>query len=603
MEKLSKEYFIRLKEEVLKIKNAGEIERILEHKTLYQRFKDVALEKPDAPALLYFGNKITYRELLTLIDNAARGFNELGIKYNDVVTMSMLATPYSIVSLYALDKIGATMHTVNCAANVEEVKRELSNFDSKFFIANDIFYNDSIESALRDIGVEKVVTISLTDGIPKGFNACTMDRLKYEVIEKLKAGKKKYYDGKNVLRFDELLNLGKNSIMDVEEAKFVPGKIATVAYTSGSTGKCKAVKASWEGLDSMVQIMGMTELNRFEETDVMFATFPLWLYYSMINMIHEPLSLGVAVALDPLFNPKDIVKRNELYEFNHWLTIPPYIQKMTKMNKKMDCSKWKIIVTGGAELKNNVKIDADRYIKRNGGSAEVAQGYGANEMLGSFSYCYYPNASLGSMGKPCIGNILKIIDVDTGKELGPNEVGVGYMYSAARMVGYHNDEESTKHNLVTDADGNTWYNSEDLIHCNEKGEIFLDGRLRRMALTFDAKGNPTKLIPERTKKSIVVLEEVADCEVITAHDDKVENVAIAFVTLKEGVTADDKLKQKIIETCQKSIPEYMVPADVVFIESIPQNVNKKPDLLLLEEMYKDTISKNKLSTKKRLLAK
>lgn len=598
MRELNKEFFVELKKQVLKLEKAGEIEKVLNHKTLYQRLRDVALDKPDAPAILYFGNKITYRELLKLIDDAALGFSEMGVKYNDVVTTSMLGTPYSIVTLYALDKLGATMHTVNCAANIEEVKRELSHYDSKFFVANDIFYNKTTKEALENAGIEKVVTISLTDGIPKGFNACTMDRLKYEMIEKLKAGQKKYYDGENVFRFNELLNIGRKSKLNIKEAEFVPDKIAIVAYTSGSTGQCKAVEASWDGLDSMVQIMGMTELDRFEESDVMFATFPLWLYYSIINMIHEPLSLGVTVALDPLFNPKDIVKRNEIYKFNHWLTIPPYIKKMTDMNKKMDCSKWKIIVTGGAELKDNVKIAADRYIRENGGSTEVAQGYGANEMLGSFSYCYYKGSSLGSMGRPCVGNMLKILDPDTGKELGPNEIGVGYMYSAARMVGYHGDEESTRHNLVTDENGATWYNSEDLIHCNENGEIFLDGRLRRMALTFDAKGNPTKLIPERTKKSISELSEVSNCEVITTHDDKFENVAVAYVVLKDGIVEDEQMKRKIIEACQMSIPEYMVPKDIVFTSNIPLNVNKKPDILLLEKMYNET---KKTNCKKRLL--
>ena len=51
-------------------------------------------------------------------------------------------------------------------------------------------------------------------------------------------------------------------------------------------------------------------------------------------MIHEPLSLGVTLALDPLFNPKDIVKRNEQYKFNHWLTIPPYIKTMVDLSTR-----------------------------------------------------------------------------------------------------------------------------------------------------------------------------------------------------------------------------------------------------------------------------
>lgn len=603
MEKFSKEYFLKLKERILQIKEAGEVEKILEHKTMYERFKDVALTKPDAPAIMYFGRVYTFRELLTLIDNTAKGFKELGVKYNDVVTMSMLATPYAIVAVYALDKIGAVMHLVNATSSAEEVKRELSNFDSKFFVANDIFYTESMQKALKEIGVEKVVTTSLIDSIPKGFNACTMDKLKYGLIEKLKGCNKKHYDGENVLYFDELIELGRNSKKELEPAVYVPDKITAVAYTSGSTGNCKAVKASWDRIDSMVQIMGMTELNRFEPDDVMFSTFPIWLYYSLINMIHEPLSLGVTLALDPLFDPKNIVNRNEFYKFNHWLTIPPYIQKMTEMNKKMDCSRWKIIVTGGAELKDKVKLNADDYIRRNGGTAEIAQGYGANELLGSFAYCYYNGSSLGSMGKPCVGNILKIVDVDTGKELGPNESGVGYMYSAARMNGYHNDDDATNHNLVKDENGVVWYNSEDLLHYNENGEIFLDGRLRRMALTFDAEGNPTKLIPERTKKSIAPLEFVRNCEVITVPSEKVENVAIAYVEVKEGIIPDEELKRTIIDTCRASIPEYMVPSDVIFLDSMPLNSSKKPDILALEKMYKDSTIINGSKKKKRLFQK
>lgn len=603
MEKFSKEYFVNLKERVMQIKNAGEMEEILEHKTMYERFKDTAMSKPDGIAIKYLGREYTFREFLTLIDNTAKGFSELGVKYNDVVTMSLLGTPYAIAAVYALDKLGATMHLVNATSNASEVKRELSNFDSKFFVANDLFYTESMREALKEIGVEKVITTSLIDSIPKGFNACTMDKVKYGLIEKLKGCNKKLYDKKNVFYFDDVIELGRNSSKEVKQATYNTDHIAAVAYTSGSTGNCKAVKASWDRLDAMVQIMGMTELDRFEPDDVMFSTFPTWLYYSLINMIHEPLSLGVTLALDPLFDPKNIVKRNEFYKFNHWLTIPPYIQKMTEMDKKMDCSRWKIIVTGGAELKDNVKLAADDYIRRNGGNAQIAQGYGANELIGSFAYCYYNNASLGSMGKPCVGNILKVLDVDTGKELGPNESGVGYMYSAARMNGYHNDEEATNHNLVKDENGVVWYNSEDILHYNEKGEIFLDGRLRRMALTFDAKGNPTKLIPERTKRSIAGLDFVRNCEVITVHDDKVENTAIAYVVVKDGVIADEDLKRQIIDSCMVSIPEYMVPSDVIFIEEMPLNASKKPDVLALEKMYNNNNTVNNVKKKKRLLQK
>jgi len=491
------------------------------------------------------------------------------------------------------------MHMVNAASNINEIERELSKIHSKFFVANDVFCGKKMREALKAHGIEKIVATSLSDGIPMGLNG---DKLKYDLITKLKGVNKKEYNGKDLISFEQLLNIGRNSQREVVACNFVPNKMVTVAYTSGSMGNSKACVASWEKIDAMIQIMGMTELGRFADDDVMFTTFPLWIYYSLLNMIHEPLSLGVTLALDPLFDPKNLAKRNEQYKFNHWLTIPPYVKAMTERNKPMDCSRWKIVVTGGAELECNVKFDSDAYIKENGGTAEVEQGYGATEVLGSFSYGYYDNPTVGSVGKPCIGNIIKILDPETNEPLGINETGVGYLYTAARMDEYYGDEEATAYNLVTDENGVTWYNTEDLLHVNERGEIFLDGRIRRMALTLDAKKNPTKIIPERTKKCISEMPEVSKCEVITVPDKDVVSTAVAFVVTKNG-KEDKQLEQSIIEKCRKNIPEYMVPSKVYFVPTIPETPNKKSDLKVLEKMYQEINSNTNIKTKsKRMLS-
>lgn len=584
---MTQEYLRKLKEKVIKIENAGEIENVLEYKTMYQRFHEVAMEKEDLPVLYYLGKVYTYRELLILIDNAAKGFVELGVKYNDVVAMSMLAEPNGIIALYALDKIGATMHMVNTLGSNDEIKRELKKVPSKFFVANDIFCNEKMQESLEEIGVDKIIVSSLTDCMPLVLNK---DRVKYEVIEYLKGLKKKDYKNNKIIKFTDLLELGRNSKCNICEVPYVPNKLATIAYTSGSSGDAKACMATWERIDSMIQVMGMTELGRFESNDKMFSTFPLWIYYSLLNMIHEPICLGVALALDPVFDPKDIIKRNKQYQFNHWLTIPPYISTMVKLNKKMDCSNWRIVLTGGSELSNDLKLAADEYVKRNNGNIKIVQGYGSTEMLGSFAYCYNNDSSLGSLGIPCVGNKLKILDIDTHEEVRPGEMGVGFLYSPARMTGYYGDEEATNNNLIIDKDGVVWYNSEDIIHQNEKGEIFLDDRIRRIALTFDKDGNPTKIIPARTKKCIEQITGVLDCEVITVADERLVNKAIAFVVIENNYNEDNNLRNKIMDVCLKNIPEYMIPSDILFIQNIPKLSNQKNDLKKLEQMYNDSLN-------------
>ena len=578
--------FKELREEVLKIKKAGEIENILTHETCYNRFKETAEESPNLTAINYLGNKMTFSQALSLIDDIARGFYSLGIRENDVVTVSMLPTLYGVATFYALDKIGVTQHLVNCAASKEELKRELSNFDSKIFICNDIFYTEDTATALKQKNVTTIITTSLTDGLPKVLNA---DKIKYTIIEISKGIRKKDYDNKHLMNFKQLLHIAKTNPVDVPICSYKSNHMAAVAYTSGSTGHSKACVATWEGIDSMVQTQAMSVQDLCSKGDTMFSTIPLWIFYSLINMIHDPLCMGMAVALDPLYDPKNLEKRNKQYQFNHWLTAPTFIEKSVHLTKrKIDCSRWKIIMTGGEPLKNETKRMADSFIQKNGGHVELGQGYGATESLGSLFCWYYKNPSLGSVGKACIGNFVKIIDPETGKEVDTNESGIAYVYSPSLMKEYYNDEESTKNTLIKDENGAIWYNTGDYVWLNERGEMFFDDRVKRLVLTIDDQNNPTKISPARVKSATEKIDIVEKCEIITIPDKRIINKPIAIIKLKSGIARDQKVQEKILAQLNHELPKYMIPKELKFIDEFPLTASSKVDLQKLEQIYLST---------------
>lgn len=58
---------------------------------------------------------------------------------------------------------------------------------------------------------------------------------------------------------------------------------------------------------------------------------------------------------------------------------------------------------------------------------------------------------MGSVGYVMKNVELKIIDIDTGRKLGPNEIGEFLFKSPYIMTGYYNDPEATK--KVIDEDG------------------------------------------------------------------------------------------------------------------------------------------------------
>ena len=76
--------------------------------TLYMRIKRACTRYPDRVALEYGARKILYSTLLSMIDEVAVSWKNLGVQKGDVVMIVMGNNPINILSVYALDKIGAS---------------------------------------------------------------------------------------------------------------------------------------------------------------------------------------------------------------------------------------------------------------------------------------------------------------------------------------------------------------------------------------------------------------------------------------------------------------------------------------------------------------
>ena len=75
--------------------------------TLYMRIRRVSSKYPSRIALEYGYRKFTYTALLDRIDEVALAWRKLGVEKGDKVILLMGHNPMNIISVYALDKIGA----------------------------------------------------------------------------------------------------------------------------------------------------------------------------------------------------------------------------------------------------------------------------------------------------------------------------------------------------------------------------------------------------------------------------------------------------------------------------------------------------------------
>ena len=124
-------------------------------------------------AIDYFGNQISYEELMRQVDMAARGFKALGIQRGDVISICSANIPEAIYAIYAANKIGAVANIFHpLSANIfhplsasAEIEHAINLTDSKYLVAIDVSWG-AIRPILDKVNLNQVIILSPTASLP-----------------------------------------------------------------------------------------------------------------------------------------------------------------------------------------------------------------------------------------------------------------------------------------------------------------------------------------------------------------------------------------------------------------------------------------------------
>ncbi len=108
--------------------------------SVYEYMKTANSGNLSAIALDYFGNKVSYCDLIKRIDQCAIAFKSLGVKEGDVVSFCNPTTPEIYYAFYALNKIGAIANMIDPRTNVEKIEEFIKGTNSKIIFYIDIAY-------------------------------------------------------------------------------------------------------------------------------------------------------------------------------------------------------------------------------------------------------------------------------------------------------------------------------------------------------------------------------------------------------------------------------------------------------------------------------
>ena len=540
--------------------------------SLYEFLKKNNIGNMDNIAINYFGNKITYRDFFSEIDNCAKALRTNGIRPGDVVSICMANTPEAVVSLYAVSKIGAIANLIHPLSAEEEIRYSLNETKSVLLITMNITYS-KVKHVVEETNVYKTVIVSAKDSMPGIMG------LGYYILEDRKTKIPK--SSEKFIYWKDFIEQGKDydTQVIVNTTKDQP---AVIMHSGGTSGTPKHILLS-NGNINVVVGQAKISLPEVDRTDSMLSILPLFHAFGLVECIHYPLCVGATVILVPKFDAGRFDKLLTKYKPTIIPGVPTLFEALisNKHMDKVDFSKVKYIVSGGDTLTPERNKAVNEFLKAHNCKHNIVQGYGLTEASGGVIFAALGSDVLGSVGIPLVGNDLKIIDPNTHKELKPNETGEILVSGPSVMLGYLNNEKETNDILEKDKKGNIWVHTGDLGYINEDGVLFFVQRLKRLIIV-----SGYNVFPSHLEDVINKNEYVLNCCVVgIPHPYKVQ-VPKAYIVLKDGVKVNSKIKREIKEYCEKNLAKYMIPKEFEFRESLPKTLIGKVDYRKLEEENK-----------------
>ncbi|MCM1053591.1 MAG: acyl--CoA ligase [Ruminococcus sp.] len=555
-------------------------------KTIYRNLVDNSKDHLNDIALIYFDRKITYSELLDMIDKTAKALSAKGLKSGDFITLLSVTTPESIALLYAANKIGVSVNLMDPTTNKSRIEFMCQDTNSKAIFVLDLF-KEKIADALKNYNCE-IFTLSAFDSMPLGIKIGAYAKI---FINKLKELAKKNQNAKkSSIKLKNWKEFLKDSNNEIEiEVPFNEEHIACCDYTGGSTGVPKGALLTDYNVNALATQYQNLDMN-ICRGQTMLNIMPMFLAYG-VNMLNMSLNVGVTNIIIPKFDASKFADLLIKYRFNHFMGVPAHFESLID-NPKLDgfdLSFWITPAAGGDLANNELEKRINNFLKNHNAITNLLKGYGLTEMSSAVATCTNKVNAEGSAGFPLVKNNFGIfeINIENGttsedEVYGYNKIGEICITGPSMMKEYYNNPTETAKAIKQHSDGTYWLHTGDIGYINKDGLLFIKGRLKRVIIRPDGHN----VFPSEIENVISKHHAVKEVVVIGVKDEESLNGkwCKAIIVLHDAYKdKEDVIKEELKALCLESLQERDGAKFYGFIDSMPYNHAGKPDIVLLEQ--------------------
>jgi fatty-acyl-CoA synthase len=513
--------------------------------TVYRNLETVAARDAQRDAIEYYGRRMSYAELKRQVD-ALAGFlqQRCGVKRGDRVLLDMQNCPQSIVAYYAILRADGVVVPVNPMNRTEELRHYVEDSDALVaIVGQDVFRQ---VEPLR--GLKHVLVAAYSDYIDAGTDL--------PLPEFVRAPRQGFSAG--VQYWHEAVGAG---LAPAEHAA-QPEDLAVMPYTSGTTGKPKGCMHTHGSLQATT--VPYLHWRGAQDRNVVLSALPMFHVTGMQACMNAPLHLGSTLVVLSRWDRDCAAMQIERAGVTNWSAITTMmVDFLSNPNLgKYDLSSLRQLGGGGAAMPEALARKLEEVI-----GLPFVEGYGLSETMAPTHINPPHRPKRQCAGIPFFNTDARVVHLETGAELPPDEVGEIIVHGPQIFRGYWKQPQASAEAFV-EHDGKRFFRTGDLGYYDQEGYFFITDRLKRM---INCSGY--KVWPAEVEAMLYAHPAIQEACVIGVHDAYRGETVKAVVVLRNE--ARNVTPKDIIDWAREKMAAFKVPRFVDFVDALPKTATGK----------------------------
>jgi len=507
---------------------------------------------PTATCTNFIGKTMTYSEVKTAADKAAKGLQKLGVRKGTKVGLFLPNSPTFIIYYFGILKAGGTVVNFNPLYAHDELAFQLKDSETEIMVTLDLkLLFDKVERLLAEGLLPRAIVASFPGLLP-GPKGVLFRLFKGRELARPKASAQ----SARIIEDAQVLNNdGRYERPDIDPLN----DLAVLQYTGGTTGTPKGAMLTHANVSINVR-QALAWVSGIEPgRERVLGALPFFHVFAMTGVMNFAIATGAEIVLMPRFVLNDALSLITKNRVTIMAGVPTMFIAMLNHPKlkSYDLRSLKFCLSGGAPLLLETKRSFEALT-----GCKVVEAYGLSETSPAVTINPLdgPVKEL-SIGQPLPATIVSLRDpADPAVEVPLGEKGEICIFGPQVMKGYWKRPEATAEQMTPDG----FLRTGDIATMDQDGFIYIVDRIKDLIIC-----SGYNVYPRNIEEAISTHPAVEEVTVIGIKDAYRGEAPKAFIKLKAGAAAS---KEDILRHLEPKLSKIEMPSEIEFRDALPKTI-------------------------------